>query len=158
MMRFKTDIKKSDIEGYGLFAGEDIPKGSVIALWCPDVDHGTKNLEEYLENRILKAHDRVFQMTCCRWLDDLFVYGYEVREDGYINHSFDPSMLYYLGICFARKHIKKGDELTINHEYILTENAPWSFVDNQSGKKVDGMPSEQYYKDSAIKLWEIFKN
>ena len=47
-MRFKTDIKKSDIEGYGLFAGEDIPKGSVIALWCPDVDHGTKNLKEYL--------------------------------------------------------------------------------------------------------------
>ena len=157
MLRYKTDIKKSDIAGLGLFAGEDIPKGSVIALWCPDTGHGTKTLEEYLDNRIHKADDRVFQMTCCRWLDDLFVYGYEVREDGYINHSFDPSMLYYLGICFARKEIKKGDELTINHEYILTDNDPWSFVDSKTGKKVDGMTSEQYYRDAAQKLWEVFK-
>jgi len=157
MLRYKTDIKKSDIAGLGLFAGEDIPKGSVIMLWCPDTEMPTKTLEEYLDNRIHKADDRVFQMTCCRWLDDLFVYGHEVREDGYINHSFDPSMLYYLGICFARKEIKKGDELTINHEYLLTDNDPWSFVDSKTGKKVDGMTSEQYYRDAAQKLWEVFK-
>ena len=154
MLRYKTDIKKSDIAGLGLFAGEDIPKGSVIALWCPDVGHGTRTLEEYLDE---KFHDRAFHMTCCRWLDNLFVYGDEVREDGYVNHSFDPSMLYYLGVCFARKEIKKGDELTINFEYILTDNDPWSFVDSRTGKKVDGMTSEQYYKDAAQKLWEVFK-
>jgi|TARA_R100000781_G_scaffold45500_1_gene30804 hypothetical protein len=156
MVRYETDIKKSDIAGLGLFAGEDIPKGSVIAIWCPDLDHGTLSLEEYLDKRLDNKSEHAFQMTCCRWLDNLFVYGDTVSEDGYINHSFDPSMLYYLGICFARKEIKKGDELTINFEYILTDNDPWAFVDSKTNKKVDGMPSEQYYRDASHELWEIF--
>lgn len=91
----KIKVKNSKIHGKGLFAAEDIKKGTIMG----DLT-GRKTTQ-----------DSMYTL----WLDE--EQGFRVQCDfKYINHSRKPNVAYYDDCTVvALKAIKKGDELL--HDY-----------------------------------------
>jgi SET domain-containing protein len=147
MFKFKTDIKKSNISNYGLFAGEIIPKGEIISIF---VDEDTTIT--HIDNIVPSEH---FNRTACRWVEDYFISSDEITRDSYINHSFSPNMLYFFGVCFANKDIPKGEELTIDYSFLIHPEETFSLIDNKTKRKVDGLSNINYYVRSILELGKL---
>lgn len=113
----KTVVKKSSIQGVGLFADEDIKKGTVVWTFMEDIDR------KY-------SHDEVQQMapTVRNFLDTYSYLSVTTRthvlsgdNDRFINHSDEPNVILHhterLGEKddIAARDIQKGEELTCNY-------------------------------------------
>ena len=147
----KTEIKKT-ITGKGLFSLEFVKKGSLIANFAQDAK-GIITEEEYQLEQ--KKGNQLIIMSAIRWVDKYFLYGDYIGSEEYINHSYEPSMLYHCGICIAARDMKPGDELTVNYQYFLAENDLSSFSDHKTGKLVDGLPPKIALLKSAQELVKL---
>src|SRR5688572_20180043 len=113
----KLFIRESKIPGagIGLFAGEDIKCGDVVMIWslnCFIVPEADYNAEQAKGNEI-------FIKTGARFVDGHFLYtDSNPRLENYINHSFEPNMLYHCGVCFAKKDIMASEEVTVDYKYV----------------------------------------
>jgi hypothetical protein len=147
-------LKDSKISGTGLFANEDIKQGSVIMMWGLRAFVISEN--DY--NEAQKAGNELMIKTGCRFVDGIFLYtDNSPRLENYVNHSFQPNMLYHCGICFAKSNISKGDELTADYRYILAKNDANAFVDQVSGESVDGLDSQTCLTQTTKELLELLK-
>jgi len=123
------------------------------------MDEGDKLIseEEYLEKRKDKS-DKIFQKTAARWVHSWFMHCEDWGDDCYINHSFNSNILYYCGIGFAKRDIKKDEELNINYHYILSNKDPAFFKDTETQEEVIGLNSEKCLNNSAKELVHLIKN
>ena len=88
------EVKPSGIQGYGVFATRNHRPGQKIG-----------DFEGYLVN-----HDDTYTLT---------VSGYKIMGTGplkYLNHSCDPNAYFRDRTLFAKKHISRGEELTIDYQ------------------------------------------
>ena len=114
MLLVKTYTKSSPIHGIGLFADEDIPKGTVVWEWTFGIDIViTKEKMESLTE---------IQMTYLKtyaWLDSSGNRWLCSDDTRFANHSETPSCISQVidgkWIDFAIEDIKKGDEITYNY-------------------------------------------
>lgn len=132
MLKIPTYIKESKIAGFGLFAAEFIPKGTLI--WQLNL----------IVDKIINEHNLIH-------LDDLerkFVdtYGYKVGNDiilcsdngKYINHSKNPNTIDYIdkilgSITIAARDIQKDEEIVSNYESFDDDFKSYEFLyDNKS--------------------------
>lgn len=108
MLHPHTELRfVSDDIGYGIFATQDIPKGTIT--WVKD------QLDRVFTPQEINALDRVN-------FDNLIKYTYRNRQGNYffcwdltrfVNHSYEPnSMLTSMDFEIAIVDIKKGDEIT----------------------------------------------
>jgi len=153
MIYVKTKVKKSDINKKGLFAGEFIPKGTIVANMAIDAEFISE--KKYQEEQ--KKGNKLISFTGVRWIEKTFLYGTEIEKEDFINHSFTPCLIYQLGICFAKKDILKGKEITLDYRFWLAEKDFNSFKDKKTGKKVDGISPQKCLTESAKELLKIFK-
>lgn len=145
-------LRDSPISGVGVFANEDIKIGDVIMLWS--LRAFIVNENEY--NEAQKSNNQIMIQTGCRYVDSIFLYTDDKpRIENYVNHSFEPNMLYHCGICFAKTDIIKGTELTVNYKYVLAVNDANSFVDQVTGIKVDGLDSKTCLIQTTKELLEL---
>ena len=116
----KIDIKKSSIEGDGTFAGEFIPKGTIVYFYSTDDIFIPKSKFSLLS----EADSNIFfryslQNEAGNWL-----YGMDK-----VNHSCDANILsmFVDGIyCdIAVKDIHEGEEITIDYE-LFYSSFPYS--------------------------------
>ena len=113
MTQPKLIVKKSKIHHRGVFASEDIPKGTFIIEYT-----GEKITEKEAERRpdpeegvtylfILNAH--------------YYIDGTKGNKSKYVNHSCDPNCKYIIKkgkiLFYAKRFIKKGEELTIDYAF-----------------------------------------
>ncbi len=132
----KLSVQRSKIQGIGLFAAEPIEMGSVVMLW--NMDAFLTSEREY--NTRQAAGDKLMEATGVRYVNDYFLFtDAKPRYENYINHSFDPNILYHCGVCFALKDIADGDELTADYTYLLSETDDLSFNDAKTNTKVTGL-------------------
>lgn len=106
MILVKTKIGPSPIHGNGLFADEDIPKGTIVWSFNPLVD-------KILSDEEIKSLPTVMQE---------FVDTYSFFDKGkhvlcgdfgmFINHSDTPNLESTLDDSVALRDIKKGEEIT----------------------------------------------
>ena len=159
MFLYKVESKKSPIEGEGLYTLEDIKKGSVVFYWGAEQTAGDKIISEaeYLEKR-KDLTDDTFQKTAVRWVGDKFIHCTEWGLDCYMNHSYNPNILYYCGLGFAKEDIKQGEELLANFQYFLSENDTAFFDDKDTGKKVIGLKSVQGLEQQAQEIFKLFSD
>mgnify|MGYP001336688758 CR=1 FL=1 len=111
MLTVKTKLKNSSIEGIGLFANEDIPKGKIVWEFSEGFDleltkEQFQSLNEPQQLQILKysylSGDRY--VMC---LDDA----------RFFNHADQPNVDCPEGNnCTANRDIKEGEELTCNYK------------------------------------------
>ncbi len=117
MYLVKTYIDKSGIEGTGVFAGEDIPKGKAVWKLVRGFDQVFKPAD------ILKLpEDAQEYIKKHGWLWRGSVYM--SADNGlYTNHSDDPNTIESEDreTEFAARDIKKGEELTCNYREFSEE-------------------------------------
>ena len=132
-------VKRSKIEGYGLYTNEFICKGEIIMFWMANA-HLIKELDYNIQQ---SKDDRQMIATGARYVGDMFLYTdigpRKDRYENYINHSFNPTVLYHCGVCFALRDIQPNEELTTDYTYLLSENDQETFIDGASGKEVKGI-------------------
>jgi SET domain-containing protein len=117
MMMVKTRLAQSAIEGLGLFAQEDIPKGTVTWRFVPGFDQtftaeDIANLPEPAHQEMLRYtyfHQRTGRYVAC--LDNARFMNHDDKPNtaGAYDHEADE------GYDVATRDIKKGEELTCDY-------------------------------------------
>ncbi|SHG27537.1 SET domain-containing protein-lysine N-methyltransferase [Ornithinibacillus halophilus] len=153
MIHVKTEVKQSKVHGEGLFLLEPVKKGDIIASLIVDAKIMTE--EEYQEEQ--RKNNEIVVKTGVRFAGEYFLYKDTIDNEEYINHSNDPSMLYHCGICFAKRDLDAGDELTVDYKYFLARDDIFQFSDEDTSQKVDGMDPKKAMIDSAKELIELWK-
>lgn len=155
MLFVDAETRASPGCGRGCFTRASVTAGSVVAIL---VYRGTLVTEnEYLA--ALAQGSGPALRTGTRWVGPHFTIE-DPRDRGvisdpreeFINHSFDPTLLFHCGICFARRDLAAGEELTVNYEYVLSENDPHVFRDAATGRIVRGLPWPEALRRSAAEL------
>jgi SET domain-containing protein len=157
MFYFELENRNSNLHGAGLYALERIPQRSIVFYWGRDGDETVISEDEYLQLRATRS-DKIFQKSACRWVYDKFVYSTTLEVDDNINHSFDPNILYYQGLGIAKRDILIGDELTVNYEYILSENDTVKFMDKETNKTVTGISADSNLDKSSKELSNLLNS
>ncbi len=112
MLLIDTYLDKSPIHGLGVFAAEDVSKGTIVWEFNPIFDSVIRK-DEIAD---LPRHA----------LEYLFIYAWQntdgdfcigIDNDKYANHSPDPNSRYLKesNTWVAVRDIKKGEELTDNY-------------------------------------------
>jgi len=111
VLRVPTYVAPSSIQGVGLFAAVDIPAGTTIWEFTPDVDW-----------RIPLKDMQLFPEPYRTWLlryvylDESGAYVLCGDNGKYMNHSFDPNCDDVEGpYTVARTNIRAGEELTCDY-------------------------------------------
>lgn len=116
MLKIKTYLDKSLVNGIGIFAGEDIPKGKIIWEFNPLVDLVYSGQE----------WGKLTEGISAESLEHVQKYAYKssgkyylcVDSAQFMNHQSDQ---YNVGnnpendTMFARREIKRGEELLCNY-------------------------------------------
>ncbi len=115
MLRVKHKLAQSGIHGLGLFADEDIAKGTVIWEFTPGLDF-TISFEQV---KLLDVRDQAFINTYA-YVDKTLPGFYTVAVDAarFVNHSDTPNMGNgdaNIACSVAFRDIKAGEELTENY-------------------------------------------
>ena len=119
-----TKVRQSSIEGFGLFADEDINYKTIV--WqhnaAQDGWFNHKDWNTFPES--LKTHILHF---CC-YDEKLEAYIRAGDNANWMNHSYEPNLFspnYYMHI--ASRDITKGEELTVDYRFIEYNNGTLNF-------------------------------
>ncbi len=148
MLKVNTEIKASPLSGKGLFLREPVKKGQVIALFTENARYMTE--ATYQEEQ--RKNNQVVIMSAVRYIGEYFLYNEEIGEEEFINHSSEPTMIYHCGICFAKKDLTAGEELTVDYKYFLATGDENKFIDSRTSQPVDGLPPREALLQSAREL------
>ncbi len=155
MIFFKTEVRPSGIEGKGIYALENIPRGALLG----DLTYNAEPVTEEAYQQAQREGD--FHMIKCafRVAGAYYLFTTPPRlseglldNEDYLNHSATPSILYHCGLLFALRDIAPGEELTIDYKYILAPQDVCSFPDKKSGAYVTGAEGNKGLIDSTREL------
>ena len=115
MLLIKTKLKPSGIEGIGLFADQDVPKGTIVQKFIPGID-------VEITGEQLRALPDIPR-------EQVLHYAYQHKVTGnyilcsddtrFLNHSESPNLIdgpTDEEIDIAARDIAKGEELTVNYK------------------------------------------
>ena len=120
MLRVKTYLSKSKISGIGLFAGEDIKKGTITWNYSP---YFLIKLTQDDINKMSADEKKRFDILDHYWIDKNNNYIISLDNDRFMNHSIDPNVALADDNCeIAIKDIKIDEELTIDYRTLAPEN------------------------------------
>jgi diguanylate cyclase (GGDEF)-like protein len=130
-----TEIKPSELHGFGLFAKYDMPKHKVLCKLTGQIM--TKQSYTGLVERLtpyLEDLSFYFLMECNHVSNprNLMVRAFRTKWS-YVNHSTEPNCEFEIdtGILYAKREIKAGEELTFDYRVepldstYLTTNKDW---------------------------------
>ncbi len=119
MVRVKTYLSKSSIHGIGVFAAEEIKKGTVT--WSYSPYFVTKINPEEIAKMSKEEQERLDYLDYY-WVDAQGNYVFSLDHDKFTNHSFDPNILSVDDFTdIAARDIAVGEELTIDYRTIISE-------------------------------------
>lgn len=114
MNQVKTYVDKSPIHGLGLFAAEDIPKGTIIwSFEYPDINVDYNHYLTVVKPTMSEQTAWYFEQYCSIKDNVLTFYADDAK---YGNHSFIPNTYTDSeGKQIAKEDILKGQEITCNY-------------------------------------------
>ena len=121
MINIKYKLDKSTIHGIGIFADQDIIKGSVIFTASPILD---VNITQDQFNQ-LEEPEKQEVMYWGFWIKSQKLWHVDFDHIHFINHSFSANTTQDFSksesCLIASRNIKKGEELTQNYLEFETE-------------------------------------
>ena len=155
MLLVQSSVRPSCIAGMGLFVDQPVSKGSVVAIFT----HGLCLINEEEYNSRTLAGDQTVIRTGCRFVDETYICREteELEPEDYVNHSFSANLLYHCGICFALRDLIPDEELTVNYQYLLSEDEP-GFFDVRTNRYVAGLSAHRSLYQSSLKLSALMKS
>jgi SET domain-containing protein len=116
MLRVKTYLDKSPIDGIGVFAAENIKAGEIVWHFVPALDKTLDIMEWFAISEFGHPIDRNFLRKYAfldKQTDKLILSG---DNDRFTNHSDSPNTRPdETGDMFAIRDIKEGEEITANY-------------------------------------------
>ena len=122
MLLVKTKLEKSEINGVGLFADENIPKGVKVDMNADQLGiiRFTKEQWKEMEKSLSPESFRQIKMrTYKNRADDL--YWKNLDDTSFINHSINPNIEFRGDFDVALRDIKKGEEILIDYTTFYDE-------------------------------------
>jgi uncharacterized protein len=113
MLRVRTKLGLSRVDGIGLFADQYIPKGTVT--WQYDPGYDMRWMEGDLDKLPPWTQEQFKKYSYFDY--DLNCYILCVDDQRYINHSIDPNILSTPSQDVAGRDIEPGEELFCNYEH-----------------------------------------
>lgn len=110
MLQIRTYLDKSNINGIGVFADENIKTGSLVWRFNPNIDKilNDKDTFSTVEKEFIKKY-AYFDKQLNTWI-------LSSDNDKFTNHSDTPNTIPISnGDVIACKNIKQGEEITINY-------------------------------------------
>ena len=147
-----VEVKDSDNAGKGCFTKQRIPKGAVVDIF--PIEARIIKEEDYLKQQ---KNNHLVEQSGVRWVGNYFMIGYEICEDDFINHSDNPNLLYHCGICFAKRDIDSGEELTVNYQYFLSKKDNNLFTDCKTGRRIQTLSGKEALEQSTKELVQLLK-
>ena len=122
MLFVKTKIGPSKIQGIGLFADENIAKGTLVYEVCLylgrylDIVEWTEDEWNVLEQQLNEKSFKQIKRYTYKYREDNS-YNFELDDTRFINHSDKPNIAEDAkGKDIAICDIKKGEEILINYK------------------------------------------
>lgn len=109
------EMRDSPVHGKGTFASKHIKAGEIVEIWG-EYWRGKKTVE-YTDNKEKIKIAEKQGKSVMYWDTNLFSIEKKGADDGYfINHSCDSNLWFKdVFTLTARKHIKPGEEVTIDY-------------------------------------------
>jgi len=131
MLHVKTELRASSVEGIGLHAMEDIPKGALIWSFC-ELTSMCIPLDVWEK---YKAEDSVgfWNVEKYGYLNR-GVYVVNTDDSRHMNHSNDSNTFYDYehNTVVARRDIKAGEELTGDYREFCEEDlSQYEYIDSR---------------------------
>lgn len=116
MLVIKTKLGLSSKRGIGLFADQDIPKGTIVGLNNDDfgIIRYTEKQWKNLEDNLCEESFRHIKRYTYKNKDD-GLYWLNLDDTRFINHSENPNIATTGDDDIAIKNIKKGEEILIDY-------------------------------------------
>lgn len=153
--RVRTRIAPSGLDGAGLgaFAMERIARGTLLGLDLPDATWIISS-QEALQ---LPRRERI---QTWRHVEDICFRGGQGLDTpaNYINHSFEPNILWHLGCYWALEDLEPGDELLLDYRPLIDPSWSGRIVDAASGRKLQGLEGKRALLESAQKLVHLLQD
>lgn len=119
VVRVKTYLSRSNIHGIGVFAAEEIKKGTVT--WSYSPRFVAKIGPEEIAKMSEEERERLDSLDYY-WVDGQGNYVFSLDHDKFTNHSFDPNIRSVDDFTdIAVRDIAVGEELTIDYRTITPE-------------------------------------
>ncbi len=99
---FEVIVKKSKIQGKGVFAGRDFKKGEIVLKWNPTKLKKTQFSEISSQNKKYVSYFK----------NEAFLMN---SPEKFVNHSCNPNTFTKKFCDVAKRQIKKGEEITTNY-------------------------------------------
>lgn len=118
MIIVPSELKKSAIHGFGIFATERIPKGSKVWEFNPifDVRFTEEEFERLPPSVKQEIEHHLYQP------ENGGVLYYESTMGKYMNHSREPNVDFSeVGVGWATRDIQPGDELTCDYRHFMAD-------------------------------------
>jgi SET domain-containing protein len=95
-------IRKSEIEGRGVFAGKDIQKGEIVIRWnCKELTSEEAKILPETEKKYLTFVDKKYYLM--------------LPPARYVNHSCNPNTFVKDFCDVAKRNIQNGEEITTDY-------------------------------------------
>lgn len=119
----KVKVAKSQIDGNGVFAENDIPKGEIV--WIFQQDHDQRLSDTAFQNLSITEREHLSHTAYFSPWSHLWVFPPEGDAAEYTNHSDEHNLSVKFDAAIspepyfvANREIKEGEELTNNyHEF-----------------------------------------
>ena len=111
MLLVRTKIGPSKIHGYGLFADQNIPKGTIVWKFNPVIDH--KIRPEKIGSLLKHVQDHVYTYAYFDRGNYILCGDFAI----FINHSKISNLDSRGEVGVATRSIKKGEEITDNYHH-----------------------------------------
>lgn len=110
MLHQDLELRKSRLQGRGVFAKTRIPKGTILLISDPE-SIVCRTKEQY--KKLSKKRKAFFNRWAYPEDDDRLCYYKDIAR--YINHSCDPNMATANDFDIAIRDIEAGDEITCDY-------------------------------------------
>jgi SET domain-containing protein len=107
MLDTDIEVRKSKIEGRGVFALRDFKPGAVVVEWDTTNTLSDREYEQLPEDQ--RSYVARFKGG---WL-------YMLEPARYVNHSCDPNAIPLNGADVAIREIRAGDEITSDYRSVM---------------------------------------